>query len=113
MFMTYGALDQNGEGSEAECCSRPTPTPYFIARSSAALVRQVQCVRASSLSISGGGIRVGSTGRCHRSYRADDAQASAEHDRTAAEIRAEQWLTIGAIVTLALNSFLRALKRHG
>jgi len=89
--MTYSALDQNGEGSAAECCSRPTPTPYFIARGSAALVRQIQSVRASSISISGGGIRVGSTGRSHRSYRADHAQASAEHSGTAAEIRAEQW----------------------
>jgi len=89
--MTDGALDQNGEGSAAKCCSRPTPTPYFIARSNAALVTQVQSVRASSISILGGGIRVGSTGRSHRSYRADHAQASAEHSGTAAEIRAEQW----------------------
>lgn len=91
MFMTYSALDQNGEGSAAECCGRPTPTPYFIARGSAALVTQVQSVRASSISILGGGSRVGSTGRSNRSYRADHAQASAEHSGTVAEIRAEEW----------------------
>ncbi len=91
MFMTYGALDQSEQGSAAECCSRLTPAPYSIARGSAALVTQVQAVRASSISIPGGGIRVGSTGRSHRSYRADHAQASAEHSGTAAEIRAEQW----------------------
>ncbi len=89
--MTYDALDQNGEGSAAECCSQPTPTPYFIARGSATLVTQVQSVRASSISIPGGGIRVGSTGRSYRGYCADHAQASAEHCGTAAEIRAKQW----------------------
>ena len=91
MFMADGALDQNGEGSAAECGSWPTPKPYFIARGSSAPVAQVQSVRASSVSIPGGGFRVRSTGRSHRSYRADHAQASAEHSRTAAEIRAEQW----------------------
>src|SRR5215467_123733 len=90
MFMTYGTVDQNGEGPAAKCGSRPAPTPYRIARRSAALVAQVQSVRASSISIPGGGIRVGPTGRSNRSYRADHAQASAEHRGTAAEIRAEQ-----------------------
>src|SRR5262245_62122224 len=91
MFMAGGAFDQTGKGSAVECCSRPTPTPYGIARGSAALVAQVQSVRASSISIPGGGIGAGSTGRSHRSYRADHAQAAAKYRGTAAEIRAEQW----------------------
>src|SRR5262245_20262083 len=92
MFMTDAALHQSGEGSAAECRSWPTPTPYCIARGSAELVAQVQFVRASSISLPGGGIRAGSTRRNHRSYRADHAQASAKHSGTAAGIRAEQWL---------------------
>lgn len=89
--MTYGPLDQSGEGPAAECCSRLAPAPYCIARGSAALVARVQSVRASSISIPGGGVRAGSAGRGHRSYRADHAQASTEHGGTAAEVREEQW----------------------
>src|SRR5262245_58886942 len=92
MFMTDGALDQSGEGSAVECGSGPTPTPGCIARGSAEFVAQVQAVRASSISIPGGGVRAGSAGRNHRSYGAHHAQASAKHSGTAAGIRPEQWL---------------------
>jgi hypothetical protein len=91
MFMTDGALDQSRKGSAAECGSRPTSKPCCTARGSAALVAQVPSIRTSSVSIPGGGVRAGSTGRSHRSHRADHAQASAEHSGMAAEIRAEQW----------------------
>src|SRR3954451_5801109 len=91
MFMTYGTLDQSGEGSAAECGSGPTSKPCCNARGSAAPVAQVQSVRTASVSILGGGIGAGRAGRSCRNYRADHAQASAEHSGTAAEICAEQW----------------------
>jgi hypothetical protein len=91
MFMTYGALNQSGKDSAAECCSWATPAPYSIARGSAAFVTQVRSIRASSVPVFGGGVRAGSTGRTHRSYSADHTQASAEHGGAAAEMRAEQW----------------------
>jgi hypothetical protein len=113
MFMTYGALDQNGEGSAAECRSRPTPTSYFIARGSAALVTQVPSVRASSISILGGGIRVRSTGRSHRSHRVDHAQAPPSTVERLRKYARGSGLTIGAIVTAALNPLLRTLRKDG
>src|SRR3982751_4230752 len=89
MFMTYGAIDQGGEGSAAECSARPASRSGGNAGSSAAPVAQVQSVRTASVSILGGGIGAGRAGRSCRDYRAD--QASAEHSGTAAEICAEQW----------------------
>ena len=91
MFMTYGAIDQGGEGSAAECSARPASRSGCNARGSSALVAQVQSVRTASVSILGGGIGAGPAGRSCRSYRTDHAQASAEHSGTAAEICAEQW----------------------
>jgi hypothetical protein len=91
MFMTDDAFDQSGKGSAAERGSWPTPASCCFAPSGTALVTRFRSVRASSISVPGGGVPARSAGRSSRAYSADHVEASAEHGGTAAEVREKQW----------------------
>jgi hypothetical protein len=91
ILMTHGALHQSREGSTLECRSCLTPASSCFTRSGAALVTRVRSVRASSISVRGGSVPARSAGRSPRAYNADHVEASAEHGRTAAEVREKQW----------------------
>ena len=91
MFMTDDSIDQSGQGSTVEHRSRSARAPYRVARSGAAFVTRVRPVRASSIPVSGGSLSARPTGRSHRGYSADHAQASAEHSTSVAEVCEKQW----------------------
>ena len=111
--MTDGALDQNGEGSAAECGSWPTPKPYFNARGSAAPVAQVQSVRASSVSIPGGASELDRPVEVTEATVAITLKLPPSTVERLRKYARSSGLTIGAIVTAALNAFLRTPRKHG
>src|SRR3954469_1064633 len=111
MFMTDASFDQSGEGSAVECGSPPAATQCRVARGCTALVTTVQPVRASSIPVFGGSGAARSAGRSHRGFGADYAQGSAQHVAPAPSVSRSSGLTIGAIVTRALNMFSEYAKK--
>ena len=91
MFMTDDSIDQGGQGSTVEHRSRSARAPYRVARGGAAFVARVRPVRASSIPVPGGSLPSRPAGRSHGGYGADDAQASAEHRTSVAEVCEKQW----------------------
>ena len=89
-FMSYGTLDQGGEGSTAECRSWSAPASSFASRSSTAVVTRVRFVRAPSISLPGKSLPSRSTSRSSRSHCAGHVEASTADGRTAPEAREKQ-----------------------
>jgi retron-type reverse transcriptase len=92
IFMSNDTLDQRAESSAAERCSWSITASSCAARCCATLVAQVRFIKASSISLSGGGLSVGSAGRDDRGHCTDHVEASATHSGTVTEICAKQWL---------------------
>jgi retron-type reverse transcriptase len=90
IVMSYGTLDQNGKGSTLEHRSWSAPASSCASRSGAAVVRQVQFVRASSISLPGGSLSAGSSRRSSRGHSADHDEASAAYGGTSPEVREKQ-----------------------
>src|SRR5437773_2210526 len=87
MFMAHDAFDQSGKGSAAERRSWFASAPSRAARSSAAPVRRVRFVRASSISLPGRSLPARSTRRSSRGHGADHVEASAAYGGTSPEVR--------------------------
>jgi hypothetical protein len=90
MFMTYGSVDQSGQGPAVERRSRPARAPYRVARRGTAFIPRVRPVRASSIPVPGASLPARPAGRSHGGYGADHAQASAEHSTSVAEVCEKQ-----------------------
>jgi hypothetical protein len=113
MFMTYGALDQSGKGSAVECCS-------CLLQHHIALPEAVQRLsREFALSERQAYRYLEKASELDRPVEVTEARvpitlklppSTVERLRKYARTSG---LTIGAIVTGALNAFLRALKKHG
>jgi hypothetical protein len=90
-IMSHDPLDQDGEGSSAECRSWTVAASNRASRSSASVVARVRLVRAPSISLPARSLPTRSTDRSSRSHYADHLEASTANRGTAAEIRAKQW----------------------
>ena len=113
MFMTYGSLDQDGEGSAAECRSALTQTQYAIVEGRAELVAQFDLSERQAYRY------MEEAADLERPVEVTEATlpitlklppSTVERLRKYAQ---SSGLTIGMIVTAALNSFLRTLRKHG
>src|SRR3954471_1832975 len=113
IFMANGAFNQGAESSPHECRSWPAAAWSRAARGSASPVTGVRFVRAPSISLLGRSLQL------DRPVEIPEATVSVTlklPPRTVELLRKyakSSGLTIGAIVTAALNAFLRTLKRHG
>ena len=111
--MTDASFDQSGEGSAVECGSPPAATQCRVARGCTALVTTVQPVRASSIPV------LEEAEQLDRPVEVTEASVPITlkvPPSTARLLRAyarSSDLTIGAIVTRALNMFLSSLRTHG
>jgi hypothetical protein len=90
-FMSNDPFDKDGEGSPAECRSRPVAASNRASRSSAPVVARVRLVRAPSISLPARSLPTRSTDRSSRSHCANYLEASAANRGAAAQIRQEQW----------------------
>ena len=90
-FMTYGAIDQSGQGSAVECRSRHAPEQCFAARCHAAVSTRVRPVRASGIPIPRRSAKARPASRSLRGYGADHTQASFEYGAYFAGVREKQW----------------------
>src|SRR5437660_12725969 len=112
IFMANGALNQGAESSPHECRSWPAAAWSRAARGSASPVTGVRFARAPSISLE-------EASQLDRPVEIPEATVSVTlklPPRTVELLRKyarSSGLTIGAIVTAALNAFLRTLKRHG
>ncbi|HEY4045640.1 MAG TPA: reverse transcriptase domain-containing protein [Acidobacteriaceae bacterium] len=88
--MSYGALDQNGEGSTAERRSWSAPASSCASRSSTAVVTRVRFVRAPSISLSRRSLSSRSTSRSSRSHCTGHVEASTADGGPAPEVRQKQ-----------------------
>lgn len=89
--MTYGAIDQSGQGSAAERRARHVAAQYPAARCDATAVPRVRPFRAASLPVSEGSSAAGPAGRSWRSYSPDYAQASGGNGTSSAGICGKKW----------------------
>ncbi|HEX2662245.1 MAG TPA: reverse transcriptase domain-containing protein [Candidatus Acidoferrum sp.] len=89
--MSNDPFDKDGEGSPAECRSRPVATSNRASRSSASVVARVRLVRAPSISLPARSFPTRSTDRSSRSHCANYLEASAANRGAAAQIREKQW----------------------
>ena len=90
-FMSNEPFDKDGEGSPAECRSRPVAASNRASRSSASVVARVRLVRAPSISLPAGSLPTRSTRRSSRRHCAHHLEASTANRGTTAEIREKQW----------------------
>ena len=90
-FMSNEPFDKDGEGSPAECRSRPVAASNRASRSSASVVARVRLVRAPSISLPARSLPTRSTDRSSRSHCANYFEASTSNRGAAAQIRQEQW----------------------
>jgi len=90
--MTNDAFEQGGKGPASERRFRPTSGSCCIARGSAALVTQVQTIRASSISVPAGGLPSRSSGRSYRGDGAGHVETSTAHGGAVTEARKKQRL---------------------
>jgi len=90
-FMSNEPFDKDGEGSPAECRSRPVAASNRASRSSASVVARVRLVRAPSISLPARSLPTRSTDRSSRSHCANYFEASTANRGAAAQIRQEQW----------------------
>src|SRR6516165_3733828 len=90
-FMSNEPFDKDGEGSPAECRSRPVAAPNRASRSSASVVARIRLVRAPSISLPARSLPTRSTDRSSRSHCANYFEASTSNRGAAAQIRQEQW----------------------
>src|SRR5437870_1708821 len=90
-IMSHDPLDQDGEGSPAECRSWPVAASNRASRSSASVVTRVRLVRAPSISLLARSLPTRWTDRSSRSHCANHLEASTANRGTAAEIREKQW----------------------
>ena len=90
-FMADEAFDQSGKGSAAKRCSWSAPASSCASRSSAAVVRRVRFVGASSISLPGGSLSAPSSRRSSRDHGAGHVEAPAAHGGTAPQVREKQW----------------------
>ena len=111
--MTYGPLYQNGEGSAAECCSWPTPAPYCVAEAVQRLSHKFNLSERQAYRY------LEEASELDRPVEVTEATVAITlklPPSTVERLRKyarSSGLTIGAIVTAALNAFLRTLRKHG
>ena len=89
--MSHDPLDQDAEGSPAECRSWSVAASNRASRSSASVVTRVRLVRAPSISLLARSLPTRWTDRSSRSHCANHLEASTANRGTAAEIREKQW----------------------
>src|SRR6516162_11334056 len=90
-FMSNEPFDKDGEGSPAECRSRPVAASNRASRSRASVVARARLVRAPSISLPARSLPTRSTDRSSRSHCANYFEASTANRGAAAQIRQEQW----------------------
>lgn len=89
--MTYGAIDQSGQGSAAERRARHVAAQYSVARGQATAITRVRPFRAAGLPVPEGSNSSGPAGRSLRSYGPDDAQASGGDGTSSSGLCEKKW----------------------
>src|SRR5215831_7783380 len=90
IVMSSEPFDKDGEGSPAECRSRPVAASNRASRSRASVVARVRLVRAPSISLPARCLPTRSTDRSSRSHCANYLEASAANRGAAAQVREKQ-----------------------
>lgn len=93
--MTYGSIDQSGQGSATERRARHVEAQYPVARGQATAIAKVRPFRAAGLPVPGGSNSSGPAGRSLRSYGPDDAQASGGDGTSSAGLCDKKWRNDG------------------